>query len=72
MAKIFYKGAQVREVKFTMTANGAPAPTPFSNQIFPTMTLIPIKVIGNAEKWNPNAWKTDIFYGNPVGGFTAP
>jgi hypothetical protein len=34
--------------------------------------IIPVTVIGPAEKYNPNAWKTDAFYGNPVAAFTLP
>ena len=35
--------------------------------------VVPVKVIGAADgQWNPNAWKTDAFYGNPLSGFAAP
>jgi hypothetical protein len=68
--KVFYKGAQVREAKFTIGADGMVARNGFSNNVYPSLTLIPVKVIGTAEKWNPNSWKTGMFYGNPIAGFT--
>ncbi len=34
--------------------------------------LLPVRVMGNADKWNPATWKTDAFYGNPLTGFTPP
>lgn len=68
--KIFYKGEQVREAKFSLAADGAPVRNSFSDGIFSTISLIPVKAMGTAEKWNANAWKTDMFYGNPLSGFT--
>jgi hypothetical protein len=73
-AKIFYKGAQVRETKFTIDQKGWIAPNEFSKQIYLTnyKVVVPVKVLGNLEKWNASAWKTDAFYGNPLSGFAAP
>ncbi len=68
-AKIFYKGAQVREAKFTVAPDGTIARNGFSNYVYPLLTLIPVKVMGTTEKWNPNSWKTGMFYGNPIAGF---
>lgn len=70
--RIYYKGEQVREAVFALAANGAPVRNAFSEQIFSTLSLMPVKASGTAEKWNPNAWKTDLFYGNPLAGFAAP
>ena len=67
--KVFHRGVQVREAKFTVAPNGEIARNSFSKGIYPSMTLIPVKVMGTTEKWNPNSWKTDMFYGNPVAGF---
>jgi hypothetical protein len=71
--KVFYRGSQVREAKFTIDQKGWIAPNQFSSQMFlPNDTvLIPVKVMGTLDKWNPAAWKTDAFYGNPLSGFTA-
>ena len=33
--------------------------------------LFLMKVIGNVDKWNAAAWKTDAFYGNPLAGFSS-
>ena len=74
MVKIFYKGQQVRETKFIVQPNGWLAPNPFASQI-PLDRLkmvIPVKIMGNLDKWNQTAWKTDAFYGNPLTGFNVP
>ena len=72
--KIFHKGVQVRETKFTVDAKGWIAPNAFSKQIPMTnyKIAVPVKIIGNLDKWNPAAWKTDAFYGNPLTGFNVP
>jgi hypothetical protein len=67
--KVFYKGVQVREAKFTVTPDGMIAHTSFTNKLYPSMTMIPVKVLGTAEKWNPAAAQTGMFYGNPIAGF---
>ena len=68
--KVFHKGVPVREAKFTIAPNGTVGKNGFSGNIYPTMTMIPVKVLDTTEKWNPNAWKTEMFYGNPVTGFS--
>ena len=70
--KILHKGAEVREMKFTIGADGKLVDGGFGKQIFlPNYKIIvPVKVIGASEKWNQTAWKTDAFYGNPFTGFT--
>ena len=70
--KIYYKGEQVREAKFSLAPDGAPVRNSFSDRIYSTISLMPVKASGAAEKWNANAWKTDMFYGNPLSGFAAP
>lgn len=72
--KIFYKGDQVREAKFTVDAKGWIARNAFSEQIFLNdyRVVVPVKIIGNMEKWNQAAWKTDAFYSNPLAGFNVP
>lgn len=70
-ARIFYRGAQVREAKFTIDPKGWIAANAFSKQIYLTnyKVVVPVKVMGNLDKWNAAAWKTDAFYGNPLSGF---
>lgn len=72
--KIFYKGDQVRETKFTVDQKGWIARNAFSEQIFLNdhRVIVPVKIVGTMEKWNQTSWKTDAFYGNPLKGFNAP
>lgn len=69
--KIFHKGVQVRETKFTIQPNGHLAPNAFASQIPLNLlkAVIPVKVMGTLDKWTPTAWKTEAFYGNPLSGF---
>lgn len=69
--KVFHKGVQVRETQFTIDANGRIAPNAFSDKISLTnfKIVVPVKVTGTLDKWNPATWKTDAFYGNPLPGF---
>lgn len=69
--KIYRNNAQIRELSFTVGADGRIVAPSYSNQIpLPYYRLIlPVKAIGNTEKWNTAAWKTDAFYGNPLNGF---
>lgn len=72
--KIFYKGTQVRETKFTVQPNGYLAPNAYAAQL-PMENLkivVPVKIMGTLDKFNSAAWKTDAFYGNPLNGFVAP
>ncbi len=70
--KILHKGSEVRELKFTIGAEGKLVDGGFGKQIFlPNYKIIvPVKIVGTSEKWNATAWKTDAYYGNPVNGFT--
>jgi hypothetical protein len=69
--KIYRSGAQIRELGFTVGADGRFVVPAYSNQIpLPYYRLIlPVKVIGTNEKWDASVWKTDAFYGNPLTGF---
>ena len=72
--KVFYKNQQIREAKFNVAAGGAIAPNAFSDKLvlINHKVLVPARVLGTAEKWNPATWKTDMFYGNPLPGFEVP
>ncbi len=65
-------GAPVREFKFTVGSDGRfMRPVYSDNFAVPTHgILVPAKVIGTTEKWNATGWKTDMFYGNAISGFT--
>ena len=72
--KIYYNGDQVRETKFTIDAKGRIARNAFSEQIYlkDYRIIVPVKIMGMADKYNTASWKTDAFYGNLLKGFTAP
>lgn len=70
--KIYRGGTQIREMIFTVGADGKFVAPAYTNQIpLPYHRIIlPVKIIGTTEKWDAAAWKTDSFYGNPLSGFT--
>jgi len=43
-----------------------------ANKLGSDRVIVPVQVIGNQGPWDPTAWKTDAFYGNPLIGFRAP
>lgn len=69
--KVYYQGEQVRETKFSI-ANGDFAPNGVSlpNGLKTYRVILPVRVIGTADKWNPTRWKAEAFYGNPPAGLT--
>lgn len=72
--KVFRKGVQVREAKFSVGPNGLFVDGGFAGQInlINYAIILPVKVMGTFDKWNATAWKTDAFYGNPLSGFNVP
>ncbi len=72
--KVFQKGVQVREAKFTVGTDGRVVDGGYQKPGYLTYhkVLIPVTVIGASEKWNSAAWKTEAFYGNPMVGFPVP
>lgn len=72
--KIFRKGTQVREVKFSVGPDGRFVDSGFAGQInlINYRMILPVKVMGTQDNWNATGWKTDAFYGNPLSGFSAP
>jgi hypothetical protein len=71
--KVYRKGTEIRELNFTVGADGKFIAPAYTSQIFLPYhrIILPVKVIQPTEKSNPMAWKTDAFYGNPLGGFSA-
>jgi hypothetical protein len=71
--KIFRKGTQIRELNFSIGADGRIVIPGYSDQIpLPYYRVIlPVKIIGT-EKWDAVSWKTDAFYGNSISGFNVP
>ena len=71
--KVYRNGVQVREMKFTVGADGRLVDGGYAKPIFLTRyrVIIPVKIMG-PEKWDASSWKTDAFYGNPLTGFSVP
>jgi hypothetical protein len=69
--KVYYQGEPVRETKFRI-ADGtfADVGVALPNGLKTYRVLLPVRVMGTADKWNPTRWKTDAFYGNPPTGLT--
>lgn len=70
VVKIYRSGSQIRELGFTVGADGRIVAPAYTKEIpLPYYTLVlPTKVVG-AEKWDSLGWKTNAFYGNPLTGF---
>jgi hypothetical protein len=74
IVKIYRKGVQVRELSFSIGPDSRIASGGYEKPMTLTeyKVMVPVKVIGTAEKWNATAWQTDAFYGNPLTGFSVP
>jgi len=73
--KVLCGGALCRETKFSIGPDGKFVDNGIvaANKINSTAILIPVKVVGTSDgEWQPAAWKTDAFYGNPLQGFVVP
>jgi len=72
VVKVYYNGEQVRETKFTIGSNGTYADNGIAKQsnLTTKMIILPVKVMGTVDKWNPVNAKAQGFYGNPVNGAT--
>lgn len=69
--KVYQKDVQVREAKFTVGTDGRVVDGGYYKPGYLTYhkLIIPVTIVGAAEKWNAAAWKTEAFYGNPMTGF---
>lgn len=73
--KVLYDGSLIRTTKFTVGADGKIVDNGVvaKNNIGGIAMIVPVQVTGTVDgKWNPLAWKTAAFYGNPLQGFTVP
>ena len=69
--KVYYQGEQVRETKFKIAEGDfADVGVSLPNKLKTYRVILPVRVMGTADKWNPTRWKTDAFYGNPPIGLT--
>lgn len=69
--KVFHKGVQIREAAFSVVNgefvdNGIAKNNSFAEH----KVIVPVKIMGDKDKWNTTQWKTDAFYGNPLAGFS--
>jgi hypothetical protein len=69
--KVYHQGEQVREMKFRI-ADGdfAGVGVSLPNGLRTYRVVLPVRVMGAVDKWNPTRWKTEAFYGNPPAGLT--
>jgi hypothetical protein len=72
VVKVYSNGDQVRETRFTIGNNGTYADNGIAKQsnLTTNKIILPVKVMGTLEKWNPVNAKAQGFYGNPVNGLT--
>jgi hypothetical protein len=71
--KVYYQGEQVRETKFKIAdGNFADVGVSLPNGLKTYRVILPVRVMGTTDKWNPTRWKTEAFYGNPLTGFPPP
>lgn len=73
--KVLRDGDLARSAKFTVGPDGRLVDNGITqkNNLGGLAMILPVKVIGAADgQWDPNAWKTGAFYGNPLTGFVAP
>jgi hypothetical protein len=69
--KVYYQGEQVRETKFKIAdGNFADVGVSLPNGLKTYRALLPVRVMGAVDKWNPARWRTEAFYGNPPTGLT--
>ena len=73
--KVLRDGDLARSAKFTVGPDGRLVDNGITqkNNLGGLAMILPVKVIGAGDgQWDPNAWKTGAFYGNPLTGFVAP
>ncbi|HEU5235910.1 MAG TPA: hypothetical protein VFU37_02145 [Pyrinomonadaceae bacterium] len=70
VVKVYYNGEQVRETKFSIGNNGTFVDNGIAkqNSLTTNKIVLPVKVMGTLDKWNPVNAKSMGFYGNPVAG----
>ena len=73
--KVLQNGKLARTAKFTMGSNYQIVDTSIGpkNSLGTGRIVLPVTVVGDQDgQWDRNAYKTDAFYGNPLGGFLVP
>jgi hypothetical protein len=72
--RVLRDGKLTRILKFTIGADGKFVDNGITrnNGILGFRLVVPAQVLRNTDgQWDRNAWKTEMLYGNPLGGFTA-
>ncbi len=73
--KVLRAGELARSAKFSVGPDGRLVDNGITqkNTLGGLAMILPVKVIGTGDgQWDPNAWKTGAFYGNPLVGFNVP
>lgn len=73
--RVLRDGKLARVAKFTVGADGWPSDNGVAanNKMGGIRKVIGVQIIGDQDKgYNPLSWKTEMLYGNPLTGFTAP
>ena len=73
--RVLRDGKLTRILKFSIGADGKFVDNGLArnNGILGFRMVVPAQVLGDTDgQWDKNAWKTQMLYGNPMEGFTAP
>ena len=73
--RVLREGKLARVAKFTVGADGWPSDNGIAanNKMGGIRKVLPVQVIADQDLgYNRDSWKTDMLYGNPLAGFTAP
>ena len=73
--KVLRDGELARSAKFSVGPDGHLADNGITqkNNLGGVAMILPVKIIGTGDgQWDPNAWQTGAFYGNPLTGFAVP
>ena len=71
--KVMQSGRLIRTFKFSVDRSGELVDNGLSRnfKLGSNRLIVPVQVLGDQDgPWDRNAWKTDAFYGNPLGGFS--
>jgi|ERR1043166_5456559 hypothetical protein len=71
VVKVYFNGEQVRETKFSVGTAGTYLDNGIAkqNNLTTYKIILPVKVMGTLDKWNPANAKAMGFFGNPLTGF---
>lgn len=73
--KVLRQQKLARSATFTVGADGRIVDNGIAkqNKLGGIRMVLPLKIVGDQDvKYDPLSWKTDMFYGNGLAGFTAP